>query len=263
MKKLGLALGSGGALGFAHIGVIKSLRENNVKIDAIAGSSAGAIVGAYYSLYNRVDSLEKMAMEFVKESPFKLFEISSLTSRDKRAMRIKLFLEEEFRNNKFSDCKIPFAAVATDLETGEEVIIKRGRLLTAISASMSVPGVFGPEFYWGRWLVDGGVVNPTPISVAKDMSTDFVLGVDLTEKIKKPLNGPPGIFSTIFRSIDIMISDVSRFRSAEVKEKMILYPNFKKTTGDFKEKAVKEYIKVGYESMNTRIDELKSNLKEK
>lgn len=259
-KKLGLALGSGGALGFAHIGVLKSLEENKIPIDFIAGSSAGAIVGAHYALYKDVNLLEEVGFDFAKEKPFKLFDLDSITDRARKEERIKLFLEEIFRDKRFSDLKIPFSAVTVDLESGEEYVIKKGRLEDAVFASMSVPGVFGPAFFWGKWLVDGGVANPTPISVVKEMGADYVLGIDLTENIKRPIEDKPKSIKTIFRSIEIMLGYISSGRNKEVQEKVVIYPKFKTVADSFEIKNVKSYFEAGYNTMNENIAELKKKL---
>jgi len=260
-KKLGLALGSGGSLGFAHIGVIRALEENNIPIEFIAGSSAGAIVGAHYSLYKDIDELEEVGLEFAKEKPFKLFDIESITDRKRKEDRVRLFLEEMFRDKRFSDLKIPFSAVTVDLETGEEYVIKRGRIADAVFASMSVPGVFGPTFFWGRWLVDGGVANPTPICVSKEMGADFVLGIDLTQVPKRTIEDKPRTITTIFRSIEIMLSYISYSRMDELKEKLIVYPKFKKVEDSFNAKDVTEYLDAGYKTMLENIPELQKKLK--
>jgi len=255
-KKLGLALGSGASLGFSHIGVLRALEESKIPIECIAGSSIGAMIGGHYCLYKDIDLLETVGMEFVKEKPFKLFDWQSIADRATKERRIKLFMEEHFRDKTFSNTKIPFVAVTADLETGEEVDISRGRLLDAIFASASVPGVFGPAFFWGKWLIDGGVVNPTPVSVLQD-KCDFVLGISLTKKICDSLDKKPSPIATIGRALDIMIEKIDKFKMYETEKKMILMPKFKETKDTFNTKMASEYIAAGYNTMKEHIPELK------
>ena len=140
--KIGLALGSGGARGLAHIGVLKTLEENNIPIDYIAGVSSGSIAGAYYSLNGEIDSLEKKVLQLTKKDLLKLIDITS----PKRALisgnKIKSFIGELISNKSFSDTKIPLRIIATDLCSGEGIQITEGRLVDAIRASISLPGIF-------------------------------------------------------------------------------------------------------------------------
>lgn len=264
MKSVNLSLGSGGSLGFVHIGVIKNLLENKINISAISGASAGALIGSLYSLTMDIDYVEKTVIEYVKDNPFKLFELSSFTDKYNREMRIKLFFEEIFREKMFKDTKIPFAVATCDLETGKEYDISTGRILDAVFASMSVPGVFGPTFFWGRWLVDGALVNPTPISLSKKLNTDFILGVDLTRVTQISFDSKPSQFQVIGRTIEIMTQSVALEKNNPYENinTMILYPKFKTKDYSFSQKVANEYIKLGYETTNEQIDKIKELLKE-
>lgn len=177
-KKIGLALGSGGARGFAHIGVLKVLEENGIKIDYIAGASIGAVVGGLYSAQNSVGELEEM----VATTDWKRF-VSLLDPSFKNGLlhgeKAMQFFEGYIGKKQFSDLQIPFAAVATDYKTGEPVILRSGPVCSAIRASMSVPLAFKPFECDGKILVDGGMSLPVPVSVVRQMGADIVIAVNL------------------------------------------------------------------------------------
>ncbi|MHA1678169.1 MAG: patatin-like phospholipase family protein [Promethearchaeota archaeon] len=255
-SRVGLALGSGGAAGFAHIGVIKVLIENDIPIDFVAGSSAGAIVGAYYSLYKEVNSLEKLIIGMTKRQIISLFGLNSwrrsLISNDK----FKKFLLEIFENKSFSDLKIPLAVTAVDLETSEEVVFRKGSLIDAIMASISVPGIFPIRRVNKKLLVDGGVLNPLPINIVKDMGADIVIGVDLSypDNIKLSSFNPLIILG---RTIDILMKQSMKLRNHNLKNTFIIRPEFHGNLHSFHIFNAKEYIKIGEKAARKRLPEIK------
>lgn len=177
-KKIGLALGSGGARGFAHIGVLKVLEENNIKIDYIAGASIGAVVGGLYASGKSVKDLEELA----ESTDWK--RLASLLDPQLKAgllhgAKAQKFFEEYIGDLDFSDLKIPFVSVATDYQTGNAVIFNQGKVAPAIRASMSVPLAFKPFEYQGKLLVDGGMSVPVPVDIVRQMGADVVLAVNL------------------------------------------------------------------------------------
>ena len=223
--KVGLALGSGGLWGLAHIGVLKVLEENNISIDYIAGSSMGAIIGALYSLNPNVKELEERAFSLTKKDLTKLIDLNipkvSLIKGDK----VRSFLKNLIGNRTFLDTKIPLAIVTTDLKTGKEVVIKEGKLINAIMASISIPGVFPPIKSQEGLLVDGGLINPTPVNIAREMGSDVVIGVDLTMKSKTELKNP-NIFQILMRSYEILRTQSTKFNIDENDENLlIIKPN--------------------------------------
>ncbi len=182
--RVGLALGGGAARGIAHIGVLEVLEEHAIPIDCIAGTSAGAIAGGLYAA-----GLSPARMrELVQQLRWR--EITKFTLPKMGLLdfdRITAWIEEEClegRSVAFQELRIPFAAVAADITTGELVAIAEGRLADALRASSSVPGIFTPMEYRGRLLVDGGILNNLPASVARRLGADYVIAVDLL---------PPGI----------------------------------------------------------------------
>ncbi|MCL4405001.1 patatin-like phospholipase family protein [Patescibacteria group bacterium] len=193
-KKVGLALGGGGARGMAHIGVIKALEAAAIPIHAVAGTSVGALVGGWYALHGEVDSLADVVLGIKKRDM-----ISSLNfylRRDGMLFKnpaIEETVKDKIKNKQLKDCVMPFAAVATDVKSGEKVIIESGSLYEAIQASSAVPFVFKPASVGGRLLMDGGFVDPIPADVVKSMGADFVIAVDVTRDWTDISGGLPGL----------------------------------------------------------------------
>ena len=207
--RIGLALGGGGARGMAHIGVLKALEANQINVEVIAGTSIGAILGAAYALHPDAKALEERTIAFInapqfKESGLDLFKkkkaaenffgqvakyvkervvINLAHSRPSLvgAWRVSRAVDFMLEDKNFEDCRIPFACVATDLKTGEEVIFKEGRLRQAVAASMSIPGFLPPINYNSHLLVDGAVVAPVPVNACKLLGADVVIAVDVSE----------------------------------------------------------------------------------
>ena len=182
-KKVGLALGGGGAKGFAHIGVIKTLVDAGIPIDYIAGTSMGALVGGYYAATKNIRRLEALAEHFDAKKLVPSREVI----RDKngiffRDATVEKVLEEEFHNIKIEDLQIPFVAVATDARNGEEVHISKGRLVDAIRASASLPVVFSTVESGGRLLIDGGLSNPVPADVVRELGAEYVIAIDVSSR---------------------------------------------------------------------------------
>ena len=182
-KKIGLALGGGGARGLAHIGVLKALQDAHIPIDYIAGTSMGALVGGWYALNKSVHLLETLFLN-IKDTD--IFGTQKLLNQKSGALfsdqSIIGFLKEGFKNKEFADCQIPFAAVATDFSNGNETVIKNGSLSEAVAASVSVPVVFKPVKIDGKLLIDGGLSNPVPADVVKEMGADYVIAVDVSSR---------------------------------------------------------------------------------
>lgn len=175
---IGLALGSGSSRGLAHIGVIKVLKKQGIPIDYIAGSSIGAMVGGFYAAGLSVKKLEEIALAGTWRSMFALVDPhlkQGLISGEK----VKAFISDYIGAKKIEDCKLPFAAVATDLNTGEAVVLNTGEMAQAIRASISIPVVFKPVEIAGQTLVDGGLSVPVPVETVRAMGADIVIAVNL------------------------------------------------------------------------------------
>ncbi|XJZ28389.1 patatin-like phospholipase family protein [Bacillota bacterium Lsc_1132] len=205
--RIGLALGSGGARGFAHLGVIKVLKEEEIPIDLIAGSSMGALVACFYGVGIEIDHLYKLSGAFKRKYylDFTVPKMGFIMGK-----RVKEFIRVFTHGKNIEDLSLPVGVVATDLLTGEKVVFKKGSIADAVRASISIPGIFVPEKYQGRILVDGGVVDRVPVSVAREMGADFVIAVDVS-RVKHNAE-ITSIYDVIMQSIDIMQSEIVSHR---------------------------------------------------
>ncbi|HZG61202.1 MAG TPA: patatin-like phospholipase family protein [Anoxybacillus sp.] len=205
--KIGLALGSGGARGFAHLGVIKVLEEENIPIDLIAGSSMGALVASLYASGLGIERLYKLAKAFKRNDYIDLTvpKMGLISGR-----RIKEFIRLLTKGKRIEDLHIPIGIVATDLQKCEKVVFRTGLIADAVRASISIPGIFVPEQIDGRLLVDGGVIDRIPVSVAREMGADIVIAVDVSHvKVNEEISS---IFDVILQSIDILQDELVRHR---------------------------------------------------
>ena len=176
--KIGLALGSGAARGWAHIGVLRELADHGIVPDVIAGTSIGAVVGGCYAA-GKLDQIEAFARSLTKRRVFALMDLSfsgmSLISGE----RLKTALEHEVKGLLIEDLPIPFAAVATEVGTGHEIWLQRGALDLAIRASYALPGIFEPVRVGERYLFDGALVNPVPVTVCRALGAEYVIGINM------------------------------------------------------------------------------------
>ena len=185
--KVGLALGGGVARGLAHIGVLSVLEDAGIPIDCIAGTSMGAIIGSAYSAGLTIDELRAVAARtgwWQVSRPF--FSAGGLVTFKK----LEQWIEANIGEFDVRDLAIPFAAVASDLISGERVVLSEGRLCTAVRASCSVPGFVPPVEQDGRILVDGGITDNIPADVARLLGADYVIGVDIFMPALRPRLGP-------------------------------------------------------------------------
>ena len=182
---LGLALGSGAARGLAHIGVLKVLEEENIPIKIIAGTSIGAFIGAMYSAGVPVAEMEKVALEIDWRSMARLLDPILPTSGLTDSNKLVAFMADLLPARDFADLNYAMAITATDIDTGESIIIKQGDLLEALRASLAFPGIFTPVRFGNRFLVDGGLCKPIPTDVARHLGADKVIGVCTIPKVLK------------------------------------------------------------------------------
>lgn len=178
-KKVGLVLGSGSSRGWAHIGAIEALEEARIPIDFIVGCSVGSYVGALYAS-DSLNSLKEFVLRMNGKKVFSYFDVvfprSGLLDGTRKVRELfSMHTDVE----EFEDLALPVCMVATDLKRGSKVILQSGNIMKALQATMSVPGLFAPVQISGRWLVDGGLVDPVPVGVAKAMAADVVIAVDL------------------------------------------------------------------------------------
>jgi NTE family protein len=203
--KIGLALGGGTALGFAHIGVLKAFEDEGVPIDFISGTSAGAIIGSLYAFGVSFKDIEDEANNLnwkkaAKIHPSKL----SIATND----AVKKILEKHIgKKADISDAKIPLAIVATDIESGAKIIFKSGNVIDTVLASSCLPGLFAPAQIQGMMLVDGGIVENVPVSPLKGMGADVIAGVNLLKYRK--YSRPENIMGVLSNSFDMINHKIS------------------------------------------------------
>jgi len=177
-SRVGLALGSGSARGWAHIGVIRALADAGIEIKYVVGTSIGALVGAAFVL-NRVDVLEEFARQLDRKQIVSFLDVTFPKSGLIDRKRITDFFRSRVQNINIEEMSLCYCAVATDLVTGTEVVLNQGDLIDATRASISIPGIFTPVKKDEGFLVDGGLVNPVPVSVVRNMGAEYVIAVNL------------------------------------------------------------------------------------
>ena len=246
----GLALGSGSARGMAHIGVIQVLEAYHIPIDMIAGTSIGSVVGSLYAAGASIEQLKETALSMKWSKTISLMDPTIPHSGLLSGNRVEKHLKELFLNDKtFNDLKIPFATVATDVDTGAKVILNQGNVLKAVRASLSIPGIFAPVKYHDYYLVDGGVVDPVPVDLLQQMGANIIIAVSLA--IKRPhtitlmINKETGALEEIASSDKFQIKKEGRLK-LRVVEKIASLVNKEK---DSLKKKIDE-VKVKLESPN-------------
>ena len=179
--RVGLALGSGSARGWAHIGVIRALEQAGIRPDYVCGTSIGALVGAAYAA-GELDRFEQWVLGLGIKDVVGFMDVS-LGGGLFKGERLMGFFRDHFADRPIEQLAMPFAAVATALHNGAEIWLRRGSTLDAVRASIAMPGLFAPVLYDGMVLVDGGLVNPVPVSLARAMGADILIAVDLGSDI--------------------------------------------------------------------------------
>jgi NTE family protein len=209
--KIALVLGGGAARGFAHVGVIRVLEQEKIPIDMIVGTSVGSLIGAIYAHDMNSFELEWTAFSLEKDNLFDYTIFSAITGMGPvKGDKLEEFVKTKVPVANIENLKLPFAAVATDLNRGTRVVLDHGSVARAVRASSAIPGVFNPVEHQGRLLVDGGVVDNIPISVAREKGADLVIAVDISENV---------INFNITNLIDVMLQAVTIITSENTKYK--------------------------------------------
>ena len=296
--KFGLALGGGSARGLAHVGVILTLEAYHIPIDIIAGTSIGSVIGSLYAIGATIKQLEETALSIKKSKTLFMidptFPHSGLISGDRIEKMLNKFA---LKDKTFDDLNIPFAAVATEIESGAEVIITHGKLIDAVRASISIPGIFTPVKYQDYYLVDGGLVNPVPADVVQAMGADIIIAVNLSKidpyvpaiefdkdnvlpevsekvtdtektslfkrniaKIKSSFEGP-NLFEVINQAIDIMEANITEHSLEETDVVIVPFGIKDINSLDFDEAEL--LIKGGIMATLVNIPRIKEVIKEK
>ena len=185
-KKIGLALGSGSARGMSHIGVIQALRDMNIHPDVVAGCSVGSLVGASYATSN-LDKLTEWALSMTESKIKDFLSLNFSGTGFVNSLKLQQLFEQAIgiESLTFKDMKMPFGAVATNLNNGREVWLTEGSVHEALWSSMAFPGLFPSVLHNNQWLVDGGLVNPVPVSLCRALGADVVIAVNLNADIIK------------------------------------------------------------------------------
>lgn len=225
---VGLVLGSGAARGWAHIGVFRALKAAGIYPDMVCGTSIGALVGASYAA-GKIQRLEDWVVSMGVKQVWSLmdFRLSGGVFKGERLMR---FFSEQLAPGPIEKLDIPFGAVATDMVTGAEIWLRSGPAVEAVRASIALPGMFSPVLEKGRWLVDGALVNPVPVSLARAMGADMVIAVDLNtdfgrrERTATAKMSPPSMLEVITASINVMQSRIGRSRMAGEPPEVVITP---------------------------------------
>ncbi len=268
-KKVGLALSGGAARGLAHVGVLDVLHKEGIPIDLIAGTSAGAIMGAVYASGQTTDKMIEYALDpHWKKIPMidPSFPKTGFIKGKKIEKLLSSFLGGEL---DFSDLKIPFSCVATDIDTGEEIIIDSGSVPDALRATISVPGIFTLVKREGRYLVDGGLTTPVPVNVVKRMGADFIIAVNVnpdvsghtgkSRKVSMATRKEPNIFQILIQSVYITTYSLAHGNLAEAD--VIIEPDLGHIGAAEFNKAG-ELISRGQEAARNALPEIKRKLEE-
>jgi NTE family protein len=265
-RTVGLALSSGGAKGIAHIGVLKVLVEENIPIDMIAGSSAGSLFGALYCAGWPIDDIVKWALNLRKtiglrgglwDPHFPLFWNGLINGR-----RTRNFLEKTLGNKAFAELTTPLYIVATDITASQEVVFDKGSVAEAVRASIGIPGVFVPWRWRNRYLVDGGIVNPVPVSILIDRGADLIIASSV---VRPPddnavlASNPrlPNFVELMTTMMGAMESEILKIRLPQVNA--FIHPNVEAYTALDYGKA-KELIEIGEEAARLELPKIKEQL---
>ncbi|MGM0506019.1 MAG: patatin-like phospholipase family protein [Bacteroidota bacterium] len=250
---IGLALGGGAVLGAAHIGVLRALEEHKIRPTHISGTSIGAFVGALYAFGTSVDDLESIALEmdWLQLTNFKLSKMG-LLSNEKIGKRI----QDRIGRVRIEESDIPLAVVATDISTGEKVILREGVLFKAVMASSCLPGIFIPIEWEGRLLVDGFLCENVPVEPLEEMGTDRIVAVDLTSN--RSFKRPNDIIDLLSNTFDIGFRNMIT-REFDPGTTIVIQPElsgYSKTNT----RKTRELIKAGYNAAIQTLNEQSDRL---
>lgn len=246
--KIGLCLGSGGAKGAGHLGVLKAFEEENIKFDMVSGASIGSIVGGMYALNYDVKDMIRI---------FETFNFTDKISLLKMTLKkepLESLLEGIFGDKTFSDTRLPFRAVACDINSGEEVVMGTGLLYKATAASSAIPPIFRPVHRMGRKLVDGAFINAVPADAVKSLGADVVISISLhdepsNEKIKRYAD-------LLYKGNQIPLGD--RFKGLKDSDYTLFLPLEDFTSASIKD--FNEMFDIGYNTAKAHMDEIKKLL---
>ena len=248
-----LALGGGASKGFAHIGIIKVLKENNIPIKIVTGTSAGSIVGSMYASGMSPDRLELEAEILGKTD---LVDLTLSTSGFIKGEKLQNYINRKVGNRPMQQFPIKFAAVATDFESGKPVVFNVGNAGQAVRASASIPNVFQPVVIGNHKYVDGGLSQPVPVSAAKKMGANFIIAVDISARPAK--NVSQGMFSYLDQTFNVMSQTALRQELGQAN--VVIKPQVLElgSVGGFDQK--QRAIQLGEQAARAALPEIKRKL---
>lgn len=221
---IGLALGGGMARGFAHIGVLRALNNHGIFPTTIAGTSIGAVVGGCY-LANKLDEFEEWALSLNRLKIFSYLDFRVRSAGLVGGKKLKETLGQHFEDMTFEDLPNKFISIATDLATGHEIWMRKGNLMDAMTASFALPGVFPPVEYDGRFLVDGALVNPCPISPCQALGARMTIAIDLNADLIGKATKPGSSYQTVtgfdvFNKNDVPEEEQKKFKGSTITRRL-------------------------------------------
>jgi NTE family protein len=255
-----LVLGSGGARGLSHIGVIKKLEKEGLQPDIIIGTSMGALVGAYYALHGEVHDLERLAVSINNTDVLRMVDVNNITKSFIKGDKIKRFLKDLFQDKSFEDTKIRLVLAATSLQDGTQVVIESGKLADAVMASANLPVMMQPVKYQGKNLVDGGLVDSTPVKLAFDYGADSVIAVDLFNARKVDAKDF-SMFMQLERVYDIMCANSVKFDEKDFDKLIVLRPETGSRLQTFAFTKARTFIKAGEAEAADKMHKIKDMLR--
>jgi NTE family protein len=244
-SNIGLALGGGGFLGAAHIGVLHALEEQGISPKYISGTSAGSLIGALYSFGKSWQDIQQATsdLKWLDVTQIKLSKFGLLSNK-----KLNNFIDDVIGDVTFSDAKVPLAMVATDISNGERVVLSEGKVGTAIMASSCIPGVFEPVEIDDVLLVDGGLAENVPVSLLTDMGADFTIGVDLSsmQAQKRPVN----IVEVLINSLKFAKTTSTKL---QIKNADLLIAPDLSSFNMFDNSQIDDLIEAGYKEAKSRL----------
>lgn len=255
--KIALVLGGGAARGFAHVGVIRVLEQEKIPIHMIVGTSVGSLIGALYASDPNSFNLEWLSFSIEKDD---IFDYSVIYSKmgPVQGERLEKFIQTKVRAKTLEQMKIPFYAVATDLNEGNTWVFEKGSVAKAVRASCSIPGVFQPLEIGGRMYVDGGVTDNLPVDVARTKGADIIIAVNISKNIRNPQVNT--LIDVIMQSINIMGRELVIYKSRGYD--VLIEPNVGDVgTADFTQK--KRLMDAGIQATKQAMPKIRKLIEEK
>ena len=259
MKKLGLALGSGGSRGLAHVGFLKALEENGIKPSFISGCSMGAVVGACYANGMSPDVMLKTA-QFLKKKDLLDISMSPITSGAiLRSEKVTKIFEKLYQGKNIEDLSIPYACIGADIISGNKVVFNQGSVATAVRASSAIPLVFKPVEYDDMIIADGGVLCRLPVQECRDLGADVVICMDVLGPLRE-MGDIKNIFSYFLRLIDVYDNRITSLLKEREAADLTLTPDMGEVS-QYKVDNVTYCYQKGYDCAMKKMDEINALLK--